>query len=100
MVQSIFCCANTSSSTGLDKLFEVPCVHLTWSNRTSNSLERSLARSNRASLADFSLSLEVQVYKIILISSSYDQSVHNQSYIISRGKNLKFPVLTLAHAKI
>ena len=66
----------------------------------SDSLEISLARSNIASLADVLLSLEVQVYKSIVISSSYDQSVHNRSYIIIRGNNPTSPVLTLAHAKI
>ena len=62
-------------------------------------LEISLACSDRESLADVSLSSEVQVYKSIFISSSYDRSEHNRSYIICRGNNPTSPVLTLAHAK-
>ena len=62
-------------------------------------VERSLARSNRASLSDVSLSSEVQVYKSIVIYSSYDRLVHDQYYIISRGNNPTSLVLTLAHAK-
>ena len=77
----------------------MPRVRLTWGNRTIDSLERSLARSDRASLADVSLSSEVQVYKSIIISPSYDQLVHDQSYILSRGNNPTSPVLTLAHAE-
>ena len=77
----------------------MPHVWLTQGNHTSNSLEISLARSDRASLADASLLLEVQVYKIIIISSSYDRLVQDQSYIISRRNNPTSPVLTLAHAK-
>ena len=71
-------------------MFYVPCVRLTPGNRTRNSLERSLARSNMASLADISLSSKVQRYKIIIISSSYDWSLHDWSYPMS-------PVLNLAH---
>ena len=77
----------------------MPRALLTWVKRTGDSLEISLARSDRASLADVPLSSELQVYKSIVISSSYDQSVHDISYIISRGNNPKSPFLTLAHAK-
>ena len=72
MVKSNFCRDNISSSIGLDKMFQVPCVHLTRGNCTSDSIERLLVCSDRASLADVSLSSEVQVYKSIFISSSYD----------------------------
>ena len=50
-------------------------------------------------MVDVPLSLEVQVYNIIVISSSYDRLVHDQSYTICRGNNPTSPVLTLAHAK-
>ena len=65
----------------------------------SDYLEISLACFDIASLADVSLSLEVQVYKSIVISSSYDRSVHDRSFIISRVNNPTSPVLTLVHAK-
>ena len=77
----------------------MPRVQLTRVNCTSDSLEISLARSDRVSLADVSLSLEVQVYKIIVISSSYDQLVHDRSYIIIIGNNPTSLVLALANAK-
>ena len=77
----------------------MPCVRLTLGNRTSNSLDRPLARNNRSSLADVPLVSEVQVYKIIVISSSYDRLVHDQSYVISRVNNPTSLVLTLEHAK-
>ena len=50
-------------------------------------------------MANVSLLSEVQVYKSIVISSSYDRLVHDQYYIISRGNNPTSLVLTLAHAK-
>ena len=64
-----------------------------------DSQEVLLARKNRALLAYVLLSSEVQVQKSIIISLSYDQLVHDQSYTISRGNNPRSPVLTLAHAK-
>ena len=73
-------------------------ISLTQGNRTRDSLDRLLVRSNRASLTDVTLSLEVQVYKSIIISSSYDRSMHDISYTISRGNIPMSPVLTLAHA--
>ena len=83
----------------MDKLFQVPCVCLTRVNDTIDSLDRSLAHNNRASLADVLLSSEVQVYKSIVISSSYDRSVHDRYYTITRGNNPTSTVLTLVHAK-
>ena len=80
-------------------MFQVPHVCLTHDNHTNDSLDRSLARNNRESLADVPLSSEIQVYKIIVISSIYYRSVHDQSYTISRGNNPMSQVLTLAHAK-
>ena len=56
-------------------------------------------RSDRASLADVLLSSEVQVYKIIVISSSYDLLVHDRYYIIIRVNNPTSLVFILAHAK-
>ena len=50
-------------------------------------------------MADVPLSSEVQLYKSIVISSSYYQSVHDRSYIIIIGNNPTSLVLTLAHAK-
>ena len=73
-------------------MFNVPRVRLTQVNCTSNSLERSLARSDRASLVDVSLPSDVQVYKSIVISLSYDRSVHDLSYTISRENNPTSPV--------
>ena len=81
-------------------MFKVPRVCLTRGNRMSDSLEISLLHSDIASLADVLLSSEVQVYKSIVISSSYDRLVHDRSYIISRGNNPTSPFLNLAHAKI
>ena len=77
----------------------MPRVRLTQGNLTSDSLERSLARSDISSLADVPLSSELQVYKIIIISSSYYWSFHDRSYIIIRENNPTSPVLTLVHAK-
>ena len=77
----------------------MPRVRLTRGNCTSDSLDRLLARNNRASLVDVPLSSEVQVHKSIVIYSSYNWSVHDQSYTINRGNNPTSPVLTLAHAK-
>ena len=99
MVKSNFRRANTSSIMGLNELFLVPRVRLTRVNRTSDSLERSLARSDRSSLVDVLLSSEVQVYKIIVVSPSYDRSVHDLSYTIIRVNNQMYPVLALAYAK-
>ena len=67
-------------------------------NFTSNYLDRLLAHNNRDSFMDVPLSSEVQVYKIIVISSSYDRSAQDRSYTISRGNNPTSPFLTLAHA--
>ena len=80
-------------------LFLVPHVRLTRGNHTSDSLDRFLAQNNRVSLADVTLLSEVQVYKNMVTSSSYDRLEHNRSYSISRGNNPTFPVLTLVHAK-
>ena len=79
-------------------MFQVPHVCLTHDNHTNDSLDRSLARNNRESLADVPLSSEIQVYKIIVISSIYYRSVHDQSYTISKENNPTSLVLILEHA--
>ena len=77
----------------------MPRARLTRGNRRIDSLDILLAHNIRASLADVLLSSKVQVYKSIVISSSYDWSVHDRSYTISRGNNPTSLVLSLAHAK-
>ena len=60
----------------------MPSVRLTWGNCTSNSLDRSLARNNRASLADVLLSSEVPPWSKVTVLATTSIVVQGFAFII------------------